>query len=70
MNMESHYVKSVSQWWSRLLENNDDIKKIRFHDLRHTSATILINEGVHAKVIQERLGHSNIGTTMNTYGIG
>lgn len=58
---------SVSQWWSRLLEDNKDIKQVRFHDLRHTSATFLINEGVHSKVIQERLGHSNIGTTMNTY---
>lgn len=59
---------SISQWWSRFLERNDKIKKIRFHDLRHTSATLLINQGVHAKVIQERLGHSNISTTMNTYG--
>lgn len=59
---------SVSQWWSRFLEDNEDVKKIRFHDLRHTSATLLIAQGVHAKVIQERLGHSNISTTMNTYG--
>lgn len=44
------------------------VKKIRFHDLRHTSATILINEGTHAKVISERLGHADISTTMNIYG--
>lgn len=61
---------SISQWWNRFLrlEENKHLKKIRFHDLRHTSATLLINEGVHAKVIQERLGHTNIGTTMNIYG--
>lgn len=59
---------SISQWWSRFLEDNNKLKKIRFHDLRHTSATLLINEGIHAKIIQERLGHSNISTTMNTYG--
>ncbi len=40
----------------------------RFHDLRHTSATLLINQGVHAKVISERLGHGSITTTMNVYG--
>lgn len=41
---------------------------IRFHDLRHTSATLLINQGVHAKIISERLGHGSITTTMNIYG--
>ncbi|MEG0259641.1 MAG: site-specific integrase [Lysinibacillus sp.] len=59
---------SISQWWGRFMERNSDLERIRFHDLRHTSATLLINAGVHAKVIQERLGHSTITTTMNTYG--
>jgi len=58
---------SISQWWSRFIEKHK-LKKIRFHDLRHTSATLLINEGVHAKVISERLGHADISTTMNIYG--
>lgn len=58
---------SISQFWIRFMERNK-IKRIRFHDLRHTSATLLINKGVHAKVIQERLGHTTIGTTMNVYG--
>jgi integrase len=44
---------SISQWWRRFLEKNK-IKKISFHDLRHSSATLLINEGVHAKVISGR----------------
>jgi len=44
------------------------IKYIRFHDLRHTSATLLINQGVHAKIISSRLGHAKISTTMNVYG--
>lgn len=34
----------------------------------YTSATLLINQGVHAKIISERLGHGNIQVTMNTYG--
>lgn len=58
---------SISQWWRRFIKKNK-IKKIRFHDLRHSSATLLINEGVHAKVISERLGHADISTTMNIYG--
>ncbi|MDF2791270.1 MAG: hypothetical protein K0S80_4372, partial [Neobacillus sp.] len=58
---------SISQWWSRFIKKNK-LKQIRFHDLRHTSASLLINEGVHAKVISERLGHADISTTMNIYG--
>lgn len=58
---------SIGQWWSRFKERHK-IKNIRFHDLRHTSATLLINKGVHAKVISERLGHADISTTMNIYG--
>lgn len=60
---------SISQWWMRFTERHKKkIKKIRFHDLRHTSATFLINEDVHSKVISERLGHADISTTMNIYG--
>ena len=39
----------------------------RFHDLRHTSATLLLKANIHPKVVQERLGHATIGMTMNTY---
>jgi integrase len=44
-----------------------DLPAIRFHDLRHTSATLLLAAGVHPKVVQERLGHSQIGITLDTY---
>src|SRR6266516_2923194 len=40
---------------------------LRFHDLRHSAATILLSMGVHAKVVQELLGHSNISMTMYVY---
>ena len=40
---------------------------IRFHDLRHTHATLLLEAGISPKVIQERLGHEDIRTTMNIY---
>ena len=40
---------------------------IRFHDLRHTAATLLLAQGVHPKIVQERLGHSQISLTLDTY---
>ncbi|MEO3946203.1 site-specific integrase [Gorillibacterium sp. CAU 1737] len=54
--------------WFRHFIKKNKLRYIRFHDLRHTSATLLINQGVHAKIISERLGHGNINTTMNVYG--
>lgn len=42
--------------------------KLRFHDLRHTCAAILIAQGAHPKEIQERLGHSTIRLTFDRYG--
>jgi integrase len=41
--------------------------EIRFHDLRHSCASILLAQNVHPRVIMEILGHSEIGTTMNLY---
>ncbi len=40
---------------------------IRFHDLRHSAATLLLSVGVHPKVVQEVLGHSQISITMDVY---
>lgn len=40
---------------------------IRLHDLRHTWATLALQAKVHPKVVQERLGHANVGITLNTY---
>src|SRR5215212_1831230 len=40
---------------------------IRFHDLRHTCATLLLGKGVHAKFVQELLGHATISTTIQKY---
>jgi integrase len=61
-------------------EDNKDEKKrrkpalpahkhnLRFHDLRHTCAFLLIAAGAHPKLIQARLGHSSITTTLDRYG--
>ncbi len=43
------------------------VPTIRFHDLRHTSATLLLAQGVHGKIVQERLGHANIAMTLDLY---
>lgn len=40
---------------------------VRFHDLRHTAATLLLLEGVHVKVVSEMLGHSAVSLTLDTY---
>jgi integrase len=45
-----------------------DLEPLRFHDLRHTHASMLIAQGEHPKVIAERLGHSSITVTLDVYG--
>ncbi len=44
-----------------------DLPRIRFHDLRHTCASLLLAQGEQARTIMEILGHSQISLTMNTY---
>jgi integrase len=66
-NFKPYFPLTISKWFRRFLKRKN-LKHITFHDLRHTLATLLINKGVHAKVISNILGHSNIQTTMNIYG--
>jgi len=56
----------LSHAFKRILKKND-LPPIRFHDIRHSVATELLNSGVDLKVIQEYLGHSTIGITANYY---
>lgn len=53
--------------WFRKWQRKNNIPRIKFHDLRHTHATLLLYKNIDIKTISERLGHSNIGTTMNVY---
>ena len=53
--------------WFKALLKSAELPNIRFHDLRHSAATILFVMGVHPKVVQELLGHSSISITMDTY---
>jgi len=43
------------------------LPQIRFHDLRHTAASLMLSQGIHPKIVQERLGHSSINITLDTY---
>ncbi len=43
------------------------LERIRFHDLRHTAATILLGRGVHPKIVSEMLGHTSIAITLELY---
>jgi integrase len=68
--IDPHY---IAEEWPEILGRikNDEgellIPKIRFHDLRHTHATLLRKLGVDVKVISERLGHSDVAFTLKTY---
>jgi integrase len=44
-----------------------ELPSLRFHDLRHTAATLLLGAGIHPKVVSEMLGHSTISITLDLY---
>lgn len=58
--------ESFSQLFGRITATTD-LPRIRFHDLRHTHASLLVAAGVPIKVVSERLGHAHPGFTMHTY---
>lgn len=43
------------------------LRRLRFHDLRHSHATLMLQQGEHPKVVSERLGHAGVGITLDTY---
>ena len=43
------------------------IAPMRLYDLRHTWATLALEQGIHPRVVQERLGHANVSITLDTY---
>jgi integrase len=57
----------VKRSFKPLLEKAGLPHSVRFHDLRHTAASLLFSRGTHPKMVQELLGHSDISVTLNTY---
>ena len=52
---------------STKLARKAGLRGIRLHDLRHCHATLMLQQGVHPKIVQERLGHASIQMTLDTY---
>ena len=65
-NGSGYRPESLTRMWNRFLEKHQ-LKHIRFHDLRHSCATALLEAGVDPKTVQNRLGHSDITMTLNIY---
>ena len=64
---------NYSNFRSRIFKaaaENAGIPELTFHDLRRTSATLLVSQGTSPKVVQERMGHTHYGTTMDMYAQG
>ena len=57
---------TVTRAWESLA-GHSGLKVIRLHDARHTHASIMLKQGIHPKIVQERLGHSSIQMTLDTY---
>lgn len=58
---------AIEKQYKKILERDNTLKKIRIHDLRHSHASLLINQGEDYLVVKERLGHASIMTTIDTY---
>ncbi len=56
----------LTKRFKKILKESD-LPEVRFHDLRHTCATLLLTKGIHPKIVQEILGHSTISITLDTY---
>jgi len=57
---------TVSHAWTRLAQCSG-MKGIRLHDARHSHASLMLKQGIHPKIVQERLGHASIQITLDTY---
>ena len=66
-NGKALYAKNIRRSSFRKVLVAAALPRIRFHDLRHTAATLLLGQGVHPKIVSEMLGHASIGITLDLY---
>ena len=57
---------TITHAWGKLVKKTS-LKAMRLHDARHTHASLMLKQGIHPKIVQERLGHSSIQITLDTY---
>ncbi|WP_353915164.1 site-specific integrase [Dehalococcoides mccartyi] len=57
---------TITHNWIKIIRKTG-LNGIRLHDARHTHASLMLKQGVHPKIVQERLGHSSIQVTLDTY---
>ena len=75
MNRDLVFCNAIGDYWLdssltyafKVLLKKAGLPNIRFHDLRHSAATLLLQMGIQPKVVQELLGHSKISITMDIY---
>jgi integrase len=64
------HLRSVAQdatYAQDALVKRAGVPMIRIHDMRHTSAALMLANGEHPRIVQERLGHADVSTTLNRY---
>ncbi len=58
---------TITRAWTTVAAHCSGLKVIRLHDARHSHASRLLKQGIHPKIVQERLGHSSIAVILDTY---
>lgn len=60
------HLDTITKWFPEFM-NRHDLASVNFHAIRHTAATLLINQGLNVRALSARLGHANSSTTLNIY---
>ena len=65
-NVPDKPLQDIKRSWKRICEQAK-LKDVRLHDLRHTHATLMMEQGTNPKVVSERLGHASVAITLDVY---
>ena len=68
LSTPTHKFKEILSDYNKMVSEEEQLPDIRLHDLRHTSATLLLSENVDIETVASRLGHANPSVTLNVYG--